>query len=126
MKKVLSIFFVFLAFSLSAIAYINNYYNDPYYGPGYYGPSSQRPVDTLRANLTPEDRAITAAIKEGLLRDPLLAPYASRIDVYTYNREVTLSGYIDSDRVRLQAEAKAKYTPGVRRVDNQIYVEKTR
>lgn len=122
----LSIFFTSLLVPTASTAYTNTFYNDPFYGPGYYGPSSQRPADTLRANMQPEDQRITAAIKEGFERDAFLAPYATRIDVYTYNREVTLAGYIDSDRVRLQAEAKAKYTPGVRRVDNQIYVEKTR
>lgn len=122
----LTVFFAPLLAPAASTAYINSSYNDPFYGPGYYGPSSQRPADTLRANMQPEDQRITSAIKEGFERDPFLAPYATRIDVYTYNREVVLAGYIDSDRVRLQAEAKAKYTPGVRRVDNQIYVEKTR
>ncbi len=127
MKKfIYALFLILNIVSLPAVIYNNNYYDDPFYGPGYYGPSSQRPIDTVRSNLSPEDKSITLAIREGFIRDALLAPYASRIDIYTFNREVTLAGYIDSDRVRLQAEAKAKHTPGVRRVDNQIYVEKTR
>lgn len=77
-------------------------------------------------NSTEKEKDITARIQTAFQGDPLLSKYSSQIEVYTAGQEVTLSGLVDSDRVRLAAEAKAKNILGVKRVNNLINVEKTK
>lgn len=115
-----------LGLSLFAVIIYNNYYN-PY---GQVPPFNQNYYDTtvvpIYPNKTPEEKALTLKIQTAFLEDPYLSQYASQIEVHSVQQEVTLSGVVDSDRIRLNAETKAKNTLGVKKVINLINVEKTR
>ena len=126
MKK--SFFLIsFLLINSSAWAYYSNQYNQvPPVGPNPNPAPSQTTVVPAYPNRSPEDKALTEQIESAFKEDPIVAPYAVNIEVYTFNREVTLAGLIDSDRVKLRAGSKAKNIRGVRSVNNQIYVEKTK
>lgn len=130
--RLLSLALPIIAFPLAVIIY-NNYYN-PY--NNYYNPYNQVPpynqnyydVTTVPVypNRTEAEKNLTSAVEAALREDPFLSNYASQIQVYTVNQEVTLSGIVDSDRIRLNAESKAKSVLGVKKVVNLINVQKTR
>ncbi|HRD55309.1 MAG TPA: BON domain-containing protein [Parachlamydiaceae bacterium] len=115
-----------LGLSLFAVIIYNNYYN-PY---GQVPPFNQNYYDTtvvpIYPNRTPEEKELTLKVQTAFLEDPYLGPYASQIEVHSVAQEITLSGLVDSDRIRLSAETKAKNTLGVKRVVNLINVQKTR
>jgi hyperosmotically inducible protein len=66
------------------------------------------------------DATITAKVKSRLAGDPDVP--ANAIDVDTRNGEVRLSGIVESERERAEAEAVARATEGVTRVINDIRV----
>jgi osmotically-inducible protein OsmY len=67
-----------------------------------------------------DDAAITAEVKARLVADTDVA--ALNIDVDTLDGVVTLTGQVDDDEARLEAERIARTTPGVIRVISRIRV----
>ena len=104
----------------------NDYYNPynqvPPFNSNYYDKSGT----PTYPNKTADEKQLSAQIEQAFQDDPNLAPYASSIEVYSMGREVTLAGLIDSDRIKLRAESKAKNILGVKKVNNLIRVEKTK
>lgn len=90
---------------------------------GYQAPPLDRPK--FIPTEIPKDREITQELQEKLLDDHYLAPYYSQISIQTVNGVVILTGAIDSHRISLSIEAKARQIQGVKRVDNQIQVDPT-
>lgn len=127
MNKIRFVSFV-ISFELIflTVTIYNDYYNPynqvPPFNQNYYD-SANIPI---YPNKTPEEKLLTERVEAVFLDDPILAPYAYNIEVYTLGNEVTLSGLVDSDRIKLRAETKAKNLLGVKKVINLINVEKTK
>lgn len=80
---------------------------------GVAGCATTRPVgDQL------DDKALTAKVKAKLSTDPEVGPF--EIDVDTIDGVVRLSGTVEKDATRQEAEKLARNTEGVRRVRNDI------
>jgi len=118
--------FVFLEVSLFSYNYNQNSQNYQYNQSSPYNQNSSDPSRFAYPNRTDREKLLTLQIEKALLDDVLIAPYASSIQVYTIGHEVTLTGLINSDRIKLRAENKAKNTLGVQKVINNINVEKTK
>lgn len=116
---------LFLSFS-SLSAYYYNQYNQYNQVPPITEPRDLSRNVPIYPNQNPKDIEISEKVEAALKDDPNLSPYAAMIEVYTLNQEVTLAGVVDSERIRLRAESKARTILGVRRVINQISTEKTR
>jgi hypothetical protein len=125
MRK-MSFFSISFPFIFLALTTYNNYYNPynqlPTYNQNYYDRSST----PIYPNRTDNEKYLTEKVIQAFQEDPLLSAYSSNIQVYTMGQEVTLSGLIDSDRVKLRAETRAKNVMGVKKVINVINVEKTK
>ena len=70
------------------------------------------------------ERNITAAIRKGVMGDKSLSFTAKNVKIITNGTKVTLRGPVSSDQERSNIETRAKQTPGVTEVDNQIEVKK--
>jgi len=68
-----------------------------------------------------DDGTITTKVKAKLLNNAILSGFA--ISVQTFQQEVTLTGAVDSERVREQAEQITRNTAGVREVHNLIKIK---
>jgi osmotically-inducible protein OsmY len=75
--------------------------------------STSRPLDRQAS-----DAAITSTIESKLAANPQTNNF--EIDVDTQNGEVRLTGLVETEAERSEAERLAKQTDGVRSVDNQI------
>jgi hyperosmotically inducible periplasmic protein len=71
-----------------------------------------------------KDRDITAAIRRAVVGDKALSFNAKNVKIITEGGKVTLRGPVKSDEEKASIEAKAKSTPGVSVVDNQLEVKK--
>jgi osmotically-inducible protein OsmY len=69
-----------------------------------------------------DDSTITASVKAKLVSDK--AVNLTRIDVDTTNRVVSLNGIVESTDQRARAEQLAMEVSGVRRVDNNLQIQK--
>lgn len=118
--------FIFLEVSLFSYNYNQNSQYYQYNQPSPYNQNSSDPSRFAYPNRTDQEKLLTLQIEQAFLNDVLIAPYASSIQVFTIGHEVTLTGLINSDRIKLRAESKAKNTLGVQKVINNIYVEKTK
>lgn len=70
-----------------------------------------------------DDRTITASVKAKLTGDK--AANFTRIDVDTTNRVVALNGVVESSAQKTRAEQLVMQVGGVRRVDNNLQIQKT-
>jgi osmotically-inducible protein OsmY len=70
-----------------------------------------------------DDSTITASIKAKLVGDK--AANFTRIDVDTTNRVVSLNGVVESADQKARAEQLAMQVGGVRRIDNNLQVQKS-
>jgi len=70
------------------------------------------------------DRTITTAIRRSMVDDKTLVAAAKNVKIVTIGGKVTLRGTVKSDDEKAAIEAKAKATPGVSSVDNQLDVKK--
>jgi osmotically-inducible protein OsmY len=113
-------------FILLTVTIYNNYYNPYNQLPGYNQNYYDRSATPIYPNRTEAEKKLTEQIELAFQDDPLISKYASSIEVYTMGQEVTLAGLIDSDRVKLRAETRAKNIIGVKKVINLINVEKTK
>ena len=71
-----------------------------------------------------KDRDITAAIRRQVVVDSGLSFTAKNVKIITKDGKVTLRGPVKSEQEKTTIEAKAKTTPGVSEVDNQLEVKK--
>jgi len=67
---------------------------------------------------TLEDQRITASVKSAFIADPLVS--ALDINVDTHKKNVTLRGFVDSDREASRAIELARQTKGVVSVNPQL------
>ena len=70
------------------------------------------------------ERSITASIRKGVVADKSLSFTAKNVKIITTGSKVTLRGPVKSDQERSAIETRAKQTPGVTEVDNQLEVKK--
>jgi len=69
-----------------------------------------------------DDSTITTSVKAKLVADKVAN--FTRIDVDTTNREVSLNGVVESPEQKLRAEQLAMEVSGVRRVDNNLQIQR--
>jgi hyperosmotically inducible protein len=69
------------------------------------------------------DRKTTAAIRRAVVGDKELSVRAKNIVIVTAGGKVTLRGQVKSSQERAAIERKARETPGVVEVDNQLEVK---
>lgn len=69
-----------------------------------------------------DDSTITTSVKAKLVADK--AANFTRIDVDTTNRVVSLNGVVESFEQKTRAEQLAMEVSGVRRVDNNLQIQK--
>lgn len=86
------------------------------------GEALERGADRAGEELEPaaRDARITATVKSKLLSDPEVSAF--RIDVDTSDGRVTLSGTVESETAKEEAEELARNTEGVEEVENLIEV----
>lgn len=86
------------------------------------GESIERGAERVGDELEPaaRDAQITATVKSKLLSDPEVSGF--KIDVDTSGGRVTLSGTVDSEAAKEEAEELARNTEGVEEVENLIEV----
>ena len=70
------------------------------------------------------DRTITASIRRAVVGEKGLSFAAKNVKIITTGGKVTLRGTVKSDDEKATIESKAKATPGVTSVDNQLDVKK--
>ncbi len=78
--------------------------------------------DERSAGQIARDAAITADVKAGLIGSYGLNAF--RIDVDTYNGNVTLKGNVDTSAQRAEAERLARKAKGVRGVRSELIVKR--
>jgi osmotically-inducible protein OsmY len=69
-----------------------------------------------------DDSTITSTVRAKLVADK--AANFTRIDVDTTNRVVSLNGVVESSEQKTRAEQLAMQVSGVRKVDNNLQVQK--
>jgi len=69
-----------------------------------------------------DDSTITAAVKAKLVADK--AANLTRVDVETTKQVVALNGIVESADQKARAEQLAKQVNGVRKVDNNLQIQK--
>jgi osmotically-inducible protein OsmY len=67
-------------------------------------------------------REITEAVGDALNQDRDVAPFASGIQIKTFDRIVILRGFVPTEKAKYDAENVAESVPGVARVINQLDV----
>lgn len=80
----------------------------------------QGPVENAAATAgrVVDDTAITAKVKTALIRDDQTKAY--QIEVETFQGQVQLSGWVDSEAARERAAQVARNVEGVRDVENDL------
>jgi osmotically-inducible protein OsmY len=77
--------------------------------------------ETLGQNI--DDTTLTTSVKTQLARDKFGS--LTRIDVDTYNGVVSLNGIVGTPQERARAEEIARSVKGVKKVVNNLQVQKT-
>jgi hypothetical protein len=70
------------------------------------------------------ERNITASIRRGVVSDKALSFTAKNVKIITTGSKVTLRGPVKNDQERSAIETRAKQTPGVTEVENQLELKK--
>jgi hyperosmotically inducible periplasmic protein len=68
------------------------------------------------------DRTITQNIRKALTADDSLSTNAKNVKIISNDGVVTLRGPVNSQKEKVDVEAKAKQVAGVKNVDNQLEV----
>jgi hyperosmotically inducible periplasmic protein len=68
-----------------------------------------------------DDKTITAKVKTALAKDPIVK--AMDVNVTTFQREVQLSGYVDTQEQKSRAGELAQTIEGVKTVHNDLVVK---
>lgn len=76
--------------------------------------------DRQSAGAYVDDATISTRVRTAIVRDPDLS--LTQLNVETFNGEVQLSGFTDSQAKSSKAAELARSTPGVKRVRNNIVV----
>jgi osmotically-inducible protein OsmY len=71
---------------------------------------------------SPEDRQITASVRELVVKDDSLSTDAHNIKIITVAGAVTLRGPVASAAEKASIESKAKQVKGVTKISNQLEV----
>jgi hyperosmotically inducible protein len=85
--------------------------------------SNQPTADQQKENRP--DLEITKQIRQALVRDKSLSPYAHNVKIVTQGGMVTLRGPVHSDEEKKAVEAKAVEVAGEGKVNNQLDVKPT-
>jgi hyperosmotically inducible periplasmic protein len=85
--------------------------------------SNQPMADQQKENRP--DLEITKQIRQALVRDKSLSPYAHNVKIVTQGGMVTLRGPVHSDEEKKAVEAKAVEVAGEGKVNNQLDVKPT-
>lgn len=88
-------------------------------GCSYYNAKQARETGRTE-NQVVNDKATTTRVEETLKRDPVYK--YPQVKVQTYQGIAQLSGFVNTDEQKRNAEQIAQSVPGVNRVDNQISV----
>lgn len=70
------------------------------------------------------DRDLTASIRRSIVDDDALSTNAHNVKIVTQDGIVTLRGPVESESEKQAVVAKAARAPGVKRVENQLEVER--
>jgi hyperosmotically inducible periplasmic protein len=70
------------------------------------------------------DREVTANVRKAIVADDALSMNAHNVKVITLNGVVTLRGPVKNAAEKSSVAAKAQKVAGVKRVDNQLEIEK--
>jgi len=70
------------------------------------------------------DIEITAAIRRAVVEDKAMSTTAKNVKIITTGGKVTLRGNVKTEDEKAAIEAKAKSTPGVSAVSNQLVIKK--
>jgi hyperosmotically inducible protein len=70
------------------------------------------------------DREVTANVRKAIVGDDTLSMNAHNVKIITQNGVVTLRGPVDTASEKTSVAAKAQKVAGVKRVDNQLEIEK--
>ena len=70
------------------------------------------------------DRELTANIRKAIVDDDNLSMNAKNVKIVTRDGQVTLRGPVKSTEEKAAIEAKATQVAGVKRVDNQLEIER--
>jgi hypothetical protein len=70
------------------------------------------------------DLSITAHIRKAIVSNEALSTNAQNVKIITLNGVVTLRGPVNSAAEKAAVAAEAQRAPGVKRVDNQLEVER--
>lgn len=73
---------------------------------------------------SPADRDVTAKIRKAIVDDDHLSTNAQNIKIVTRDGAVTLRGPVKSSEEKAAVAAKAQQVAGVKRVDNQLEIER--
>lgn len=76
--------------------------------------------DRQSAGAYVDDATVSTRVRTAIVRDPDLS--LSQLNVETFNGEVQLSGFTDSQAKANKAASLARETPGVKNVRNNIVV----
>jgi hyperosmotically inducible protein len=85
--------------------------------------SNQPTADQQKENRP--DLEITKQIRQALVRDKSLSPYAHNVKIVSQGGMVTLRGSVHSDEEKKAVEAKAVEVAGEGKVNNQLDVKPT-
>jgi len=72
---------------------------------------------------SPEDRALTQAVRQSLMDDSSLSTNAKNIKVISRGGKVTLRGVVDSQAEKDDVVARVKALPNVHDCENQLEVK---
>ena len=84
--------------------------------------ASSNPENQHTTGETAGDAAVTAKVKTAIATD-VGARTATAVNVTTYNGTVQLTGFVDNEEQKKQAEAAAKDVDGVKSVKNDIRIK---
>jgi osmotically-inducible protein OsmY len=87
-------------------------------------PAVGAPLDPTDQGNSEADRTITAEIRKSLVANDDLSTSAKNVKIITRDGVVTLRGEVESAQEKSTIAAVSTRTTGVKRVDNQIEVER--
>jgi len=83
-----------------------------------------RTVTPMDQSNKQEDLDLTASIRKALMDDDTLSTNGRNVKIITRDGIVTLRGPVDSDQERVAIARTAQSVAGVRRVDNQLEINR--
>ena len=87
-----------------------------------YGWAAEPCTKAAAERATEDDRRTSEEIRRRLIADDTMSPAARRISVETHEGVVTLRGAVESSEERMVVASLAESAPGVRHVDDRLWV----